>query len=482
MSSQAPCRPPARRFAASLPVLVLAGLTAGYQVWQGNVRLAIDLGADFVSLVCLALAVTTSTPLDESMGLVSSAARPLRRWIPPDALALVFSLAIRTIPQITRIMAESRDAALARGLGRSPRAMLVPAGVRTVGYALSRGRGDHRSRPRRRPRRRGAFALDVARKTSPHCTLVSIPREVSMTFNSGARLDPSRIQRRGRSAGAGSMAIGGGIGGLLLLLLGMFLGVDLTGLTGGDTGSNVTSDNTELQKQLDELCQTGADANEHPECLVVATANSLDSYWSSAVPNLGVAYRYPTVVYFDGATSTGCGTATVQTGPFYCPPDEKIYVETNFFDILSQLGGSTGPLAQEYVIAHEYGHHVQQLLGIFDIADRTGTGANSDSVKVELMADCLAGVWTHYASVAPDANGTPFLKAPTDAEIADALSAAGVVGDDHIQEAAGGQADPDSFTHGTSDQRTQAFLVGYQTGNIAQCDPFGVVGGGNGGF
>ncbi len=122
-----------------LPVVVIAGLTAGYQAWQGNARLGIDLGADFVSLVCLALAVTTSTPLDASMGLVSAAARPMRRWVPPEALALVFSLAIRTIPEITRILAQSRDAALARGLGRSPRAMLVPAGIRTVGYALAVG-------------------------------------------------------------------------------------------------------------------------------------------------------------------------------------------------------------------------------------------------------------------------------------------------------------------------------------------------------
>lgn len=132
--------PPPRATARGvLPVIVIAALTGAYQAWQGNPRLGIDLGADFVSLVCLALAVTTSTPLDESMGLVAGAARPLRRWIPPDALALVFSLAIRTIPEATRLLAQSRDAALARGLGRSPRAMLVPAGVRTVGYALAVG-------------------------------------------------------------------------------------------------------------------------------------------------------------------------------------------------------------------------------------------------------------------------------------------------------------------------------------------------------
>ncbi len=220
-----------------------------------------------------------------------------------------------------------------------------------------------------------------------------------MTFESGARLDPSRVKRRGASAGTGGMAIGGGIGALLLVLVGAYFGVDLSGLTGGGSGSNISANDPALQKKLDETCTTGADANARPECLVVGTVNSLDSYWSSAVPGLGASFSRPDVVYFDNVTQTGCGTASVQTGPFYCPPDQTIYIEANFMDLLSQLGGSTGPLAQEYVIAHEYGHHVQQLLGVFDVANRTDTGANSDSVKVELMADCLAGVWTHYAAV-----------------------------------------------------------------------------------
>jgi predicted metalloprotease len=302
-----------------------------------------------------------------------------------------------------------------------------------------------------------------------------------MTFTSGSRLDPSRIQRRGASAGAGGMAIGGGIGGLLLLVVGAFLGVDLTGIFGGgSSGSTVSANDPAAQQQLEQKCTTGADANASTDCLVVGTVNSLDSYWSSATPALGASFSYPQIVLFDSQTSTACGTASVQTGPFYCPTDQTIYIETNFFQILSEFGGSTGPLAQEYVIAHEYGHHIQQLLGIFDVADRTGTGANSDSVKVELMADCLAGVWTHFAATAPDASGTPFLVAPTDADINDALSAAGSVGDDNIQQASGGQANPDSFTHGTSAQRIQAFTLGYQAGSVSQCDPFGVTGSGSG--
>lgn len=131
--------PPGPTLRGVTPVIVVAVATGAYQLWQGDARLAVDLAADFVSLICLSLALTTSTPLDESMGLVSAAARPLRRWIPPEALALVFSLTIRAIPELTRILAESRDAARSRGLDRSPRAMLVPAGVRTVGYALAVG-------------------------------------------------------------------------------------------------------------------------------------------------------------------------------------------------------------------------------------------------------------------------------------------------------------------------------------------------------
>ena len=131
--------PPSATLRGLVPVVVIAGLTGGYQAWRGEWSLGVDLASDLVTLVCLSLALTTSTPLDESMGLVSGAARPLRRWIPPEALALVFSLAIRAIPEITRILGESRDAARARGLDRSPRAMLVPAGVRTVGYALAVG-------------------------------------------------------------------------------------------------------------------------------------------------------------------------------------------------------------------------------------------------------------------------------------------------------------------------------------------------------
>lgn len=299
-----------------------------------------------------------------------------------------------------------------------------------------------------------------------------------MTFNEGAHLDPTRIQRRGAGAGGGGMALGGGIGTIVILLIGALFGLDLSslGLGSGDTGSDVTTEDPQVQQSFENSCQTGADANDDAACLVTGAVNSLDAYWSTAAPAAGADFHYPGIVLFDSVTSTACGTASNQTGPFYCPTDETIYVDTTFFDILvQQYGSSSGPLAQMYVVAHEYGHHIQNLLGVFEVADRGGTGADSDSVKVELMADCLAGVWANHASNTPDASGTSFLTQLTKQDIADALSAAFSVGDDHIQEASQGQADPDSFTHGSSQQREQAFTNGYQQGDIGVCDAFNLI-------
>jgi predicted metalloprotease len=268
------------------------------------------------------------------------------------------------------------------------------------------------------------------------------------------------------------MAIGGGIGGLVILLIGMFLGVDLSalGLGDGTSGSTVTAEDPELQAQYNEECQTGADANENVDCLIAGAINSLDSYWSTAAPAAGADFSFPGVVLFDDVQSTACGTASNQTGPFYCPPDQTMYLDTTFFDVLvNQFGSSDGPLAQMYVVAHEYAHFIQDLLGVFEVADRTGTGEDSDGVKVELMADCLAGVWANHAEE------TGYLEPLTKQDVTDALEAAEAVGDDRIQEATQGQADPDSFTHGTSAQRAENFLAGYKTGLPSTCDFFDVI-------
>ncbi len=301
-----------------------------------------------------------------------------------------------------------------------------------------------------------------------------------MSFNEGTRLDPSRIQRRGRGGGGSGVAVGGGIGGFIIVLLLMLFNIDPStiGLDSGSNGPGAAGpDDATQQQDFEQRCTTGASANEYADCRVLATIESLDAYWNDALPAVGVRNRLPGVVVFDYSTSSGCGQASQQTGPFYCPPDETLYMDTTFFQTLSQFGFEQGNLAEAYVVAHEYGHHIQNTLGIFDIADRTSTGPNSDTVKVELMADCLAGVWVGNAATVPDPEtGIPFLEPITEAQLQNALAAAESVGDDRIQETVGGQAKPHTYTHGTSEQRAQAFTTGYNNGTVASCDLFGVVG------
>jgi uncharacterized protein len=206
---------------------------------------------------------------------------------------------------------------------------------------------------------------------------------------------------------------------------------------------------------------------------------SLEAYWSTEGPAIGLTdYVGPQdLILFDAATTTGCGNASSATGPFYCPPDQTIYMDVTFYDELrSRFGASGGPLAQMYVVAHEWGHHIQNIGGILERSQDGQTGPTSNAVRVELQADCFAGAWTADAATVPDDSGVPFLQEPTDAEIRDALDAAAAVGDDRIQQATQGQVSPHTFTHGTSEQRQRWFAVGYQQGAGA-CDTFGVAGG-----
>lgn len=302
-----------------------------------------------------------------------------------------------------------------------------------------------------------------------------------MSFNEGTRLDPNRVQRRGAGAGGG-VAIGGGIGGLVIALILWALTGDagfLSSAVGAGApvgGASSVQDDT-AQQDFNTRCATGASANEFADCRVLAVIESLDAYWADALPAAGFNHELPGIVVFDRTTSSGCGNAMSATGPFYCPPDQTMYVDTTFFDSLAQYGFESGNLAEAYVVAHEYGHHIENELGIFDIADRSGTGANSDSVKVELMADCLAGVWVGQASTVPDPEtGVPFLEPVTQEQLDNALAAAASVGDDRIQETVQGESDPHTFTHGSSEQRTDAFITGYTNGTVASCDAFGVVG------
>ena len=299
-----------------------------------------------------------------------------------------------------------------------------------------------------------------------------------MVFNRRARIETGRVQRRGRGAGAGGMVVGGGAGTLILLLIALFFGVDLTGLSGSNLSVPSVYEDPEVQAEFDQRCVTGEDANRYDDCRLAFAVAALDSYWESAAPALGIDFNHPGAVIFDGSTSTQCGQGSSETGPFYCPVDETMYFDPTFFEVLSaRFGAGEGPLAQIYVVAHEYGHHIQNEMGLFEIADRSRTGPDSDIVKLELAADCLAGVWLHHATRTVDDSGTPFLNPISEEQIHDALEAAAAVGDDNIQRSIGQNPDPHTFTHGSSEQRVNAVVTGINQGDARVCDAFGLIGG-----
>ena len=297
-----------------------------------------------------------------------------------------------------------------------------------------------------------------------------------MSFNDDAGLDTSQVESGGGGGfPGGGMVIGGGAGGLILLVLALVFGGNILG--GGQGGTGVggqdagTSGGTS-QSEIAQRCRTGADANRDVQCRVVGTVNSVQAYWATALPRFfGTTYTPATTRLYSGAVPSACGTASNQVGPFYCPRDGKAYVDASFFaELTSRFGADSGALAQEYVVAHEYGHHVQDLLGVLDAAQQDPQGAESGSVRIELMADCFAGAWAHDASTTRDANGRTLLKPLTQNDIRSALSAASAVGDDRIQQKAQGRVTPESWTHGSSAERQQWFLTGYRSGDPRQCD------------
>lgn len=260
----------------------------------------------------------------------------------------------------------------------------------------------------------------------------------------------------------GGVALGGGLGSLVLiavvLLLGGNLG-DLAGIGGGGTATGPLS--TEIASE----CQTGADANERQDCRIVGTVNSLRAYWSEAFSGTDQQFAEPGTVLFEGQVSTECGAASSAVGPFYCPLDQTIYLDLGFFDQLeTRFGAEGGEFAEEYIVAHEYGHHIQNLLGLLEPG--RDAGAEGGAVRTELQADCFAGVW------GGNAVDTGFLEQLTSEQIGQALNAAEVIGDDRIQEQTQGQVNPETWTHGSSEQRQEWFTIGLERQSPDACDTF----------
>jgi predicted metalloprotease len=277
-----------------------------------------------------------------------------------------------------------------------------------------------------------------------------------MTIRRRARLDPRQVRDL---RGAGGLAIGGGLGGVLLVALFLLL---------GGNPSQIPLDNLANQQvqpgqgaELSE-CQTGEDAAERDDCRILGYVNSIQAYWEEALPG----YRLATTTFFDGSVNTDCGAATSEVGPFYCPADKNVYIDLGFFrQLQTQFGAEGGPFAEAYVIAHEYGHHVQDLVGL--LGGGGGTGPESQSVRIELQADCLAGVW------GANAVSTGFLEPITPEQVQQAIDAARSVGDDRIQEETTGNVNPDKWTHGSAEQRAEWFRNGMDAGNIDGCNTFG---------
>ncbi|MER5410884.1 neutral zinc metallopeptidase [Streptomyces sp. NPDC002769] len=300
-----------------------------------------------------------------------------------------------------------------------------------------------------------------------------------MEFDDNAALDTSEVQdNRGGALGGipgGGKTVGGGVVGLLVLVASVVFGVD-PGLFGSDSTANSPGAGTGSGTSAADLaadCRTGADANRKEECRIVAVVDSVQAFWQQTETAAGKSYEQAPTFLFTSSVNTGCGNATSDVGPFYCSADDKVYLDLGFFnDLSSKFGAQGGPFAEAYVVAHEYGHHVQDLSGT--ISRGGGQGQNSGSVKLELQADCYAGVWAHHATTTRDPkSGKPLITKLTHDDINRGLDAAAAVGDDRIQQRYQGKVTPDTWTHGSASQRRQWFSTGYSSGSVARCNTFG---------
>jgi uncharacterized protein len=288
-----------------------------------------------------------------------------------------------------------------------------------------------------------------------------------MRFRRGATLDTGQVSDR-RGMGAPLAVGGGGLGivGLLAFLLISWLS------GGGGLGQLGPLDGTEVGRgdtpsTINQDCRTGQDANQRDDCRIVAVVNSVQGFWDGVFQRSNRRYQYVDTVFFTDSANTGCGYASSAVGPFYCPADKLVYIDLGFFDdVKDQLGVEVTPFVQAYVIAHEYGHHVQDQLGVLQAIRRDTQGPESKGVRSELQADCYAGVWAAHAVE------TGLIDQLTQADINSGLDAAAAIGDDRIQEKTQGQVDRESWTHGSSEQRRRWFSRGYEQGKPAACDTF----------
>jgi predicted metalloprotease len=311
-----------------------------------------------------------------------------------------------------------------------------------------------------------------------------------MELNENANLDTSQVEDvRGAGGGGGGFGraggggipipIGGGKIGLIITIIVLAVtliggGVFGTNMLGGDDGGQ-QGDNTSLEQKCSA---NNPDRFQEVDCRNLLYVNSVQSYWRTTLPQVfGRPYEGATTRFFSGGVDTGCGAADSGVGPFYCPADKHVYIDLTFYQELANRFGASGEFAAPYVIAHEYGHHVQNLLGTSDQVSRAQQrdpgNANRYSVMLELQADCYAGNWAKGATTTTDAGGQPLFTSISDQDVQEAVETAEAIGDDAIQKKAGGGVNPDNFTHGTSEQRKQWFLRGYQSGDPKQCDTFG---------